>query len=141
MAFRWRTNDGLTLNSGLVALRFFRGTGPVLLRKPFSVIFQGVSVPPVVPPPLWIRPCQSRNFQPCRYVSLVEPVLNRVYRVLHKKTIWCLQRDSNQRPFYLKSSTLLLVDSTRIIQLFGLQVLYSYLVTVSPRGMRCPGLI
>ena len=118
MAFRLRTDDGLTLNSGLVALRFFRGTEPVLLRKPFFVIFQGVSVPPVAPP-LWIRPCQSRNFQPCQYVSWVEPVLNRVYRVLHKKTIWCLQRDSNQRPFYLKSSTLLLVDSTGIIQLFG----------------------
>ena len=32
--------------------------------------------------------------------------------VLHKKTIWCLQRDSNQWPLYLKSSTLPLVDYT-----------------------------
>ena len=29
-----RPDDGLTLNSGLVALRFFRGSGPVLLSKP-----------------------------------------------------------------------------------------------------------
>ena len=33
---------GPTLNTGLVALRFFRGSGPVLLRNPiFFEIFQG----------------------------------------------------------------------------------------------------
>ena len=35
MAFRWRANDGPTLNAGLVALRIFvnfRRSGPVLLR-------------------------------------------------------------------------------------------------------------
>ena len=41
MAFCWRPDDGLTLNFGLVALRFFRGSRPVLLRKPIFVIFQG----------------------------------------------------------------------------------------------------
>ena len=34
MAFRWRADDGLTLNVGLVALWLFRGSGPVLLRNP-----------------------------------------------------------------------------------------------------------
>ena len=34
MAFRWRADDGPTLNAGLVALGFFRGSGPVLLRNP-----------------------------------------------------------------------------------------------------------
>ena len=29
--FRWWANDGPTLNAGLVALRFFSGSGPVLL--------------------------------------------------------------------------------------------------------------
>ena len=34
MAFRWRADGGPTLNAGLVALWFFRGSGPVLLRNP-----------------------------------------------------------------------------------------------------------
>ena len=33
MVFRWRADDGPTLNSGLVALWFSRGSEPVLLRK------------------------------------------------------------------------------------------------------------
>ena len=34
MAFRWRAVDGPSLNAGLVALWFFRGSGPVLQRNP-----------------------------------------------------------------------------------------------------------
>ena len=55
-AFRWRPDDGLTLISGLVALRFFKGSVPVLLRKPIFVNFQGgrgldpLSTPPLDPP-------------------------------------------------------------------------------------------
>ena len=50
MAFRWRADDGPTLNAGLVALRFFRGSAPVLLRNPiFLLLFRG-SEPPVPPP-------------------------------------------------------------------------------------------
>ena len=30
-AFRWRADDGPTLNAGMVALYFFRGFGPILL--------------------------------------------------------------------------------------------------------------
>ena len=42
MAFRCRSDDGLTLNFGLVALRFFRGSGSVLLRNPiFCDLFFG----------------------------------------------------------------------------------------------------
>ena len=45
MAFRWRADDGPTLNAGLVALCFSRGSGPVLLcPNPLS--------PPPPPPPL-----------------------------------------------------------------------------------------
>ena len=44
MAFSWRADVGPTLNSGLVALGFYRGSGPVLLRNPnFS------PVPPLDP--------------------------------------------------------------------------------------------
>ena len=32
--FRWRADDGPTLNAGFVALRTFRGYEPVLLRNP-----------------------------------------------------------------------------------------------------------
>ena len=39
MAFRWRANDGLTLNTGLVVLWFFRGSRPVLLRNPILLSF------------------------------------------------------------------------------------------------------
>ena len=34
MAFRWRANYGPTLNTGSIALRFYMGSGPVLLRNP-----------------------------------------------------------------------------------------------------------
>ena len=34
MAFRWRADVGPTLNADLVASCFFRGSEPVLLRKP-----------------------------------------------------------------------------------------------------------
>ena len=77
MVFRWRPNDGLALNSGLVALRFFRGARLVLLRKPIFCDLSGgggvwtLSL-------LWICPCQSRNFQSCQDVSWIEPELNRV---------------------------------------------------------------
>ena len=51
LACRWWP----TLNAGLVALWFFRGSGPVLLRNPIFLCFfwgvGGVSRPPVPPPP------------------------------------------------------------------------------------------
>ena len=55
MAFRWRADGGPTLNAGLVALWFYRGSGPVLLRKPLILIFfrgggSGPPVPPLDPP-------------------------------------------------------------------------------------------
>ena len=34
MAFRWRADDGPTLDAGLVAMWFFRESEPVLLRNP-----------------------------------------------------------------------------------------------------------
>ena len=41
MAFRWRANDGPTLNAGLAALRFFRGSGPVLIvLSSFAIILK-----------------------------------------------------------------------------------------------------
>ena len=56
MVFRWRADDGPTLNTGLVAWRFFRGSGPVLVSNPiFLWFFRGGgsdSLPPTPPPPL-----------------------------------------------------------------------------------------
>ena len=40
MAFRRRADDGPTLNAGLVALQFFRGSGRVLLGNPIVCDFQ-----------------------------------------------------------------------------------------------------
>ena len=40
MMFRLRADDGQTLNSGLMALRFlFGGSGSVLLRNPLALLF------------------------------------------------------------------------------------------------------
>ena len=61
-AASWRPDEGLTLNSGQVALRFFSGSGPVLLRKPIFVIFQGWSGPPARPPPPLDPPMPVKKF-------------------------------------------------------------------------------
>ena len=50
MAIRRRDNNDPTLNSGFVALSFFRGSGPVLLRNPkFLWFFRGGAGPRVPP--------------------------------------------------------------------------------------------
>ena len=41
MSFRWRDDDGPTLNAGLVASWFFRGIGPVLLGNQKLCDFSG----------------------------------------------------------------------------------------------------
>ena len=52
MAFRSRAADGPALNADLVALSFFRGSGPRIAKKPYIfVIFQGGGgVPDPCPP-------------------------------------------------------------------------------------------
>ena len=37
MTFRWRADDGPALNAGLVASRFAKNTGPVLLRSTIAL--------------------------------------------------------------------------------------------------------
>ena len=70
--FKWRFAGGPlmapTLNAGLVALWFFRGSGQVLLRNPIFCDLSwggGGSGPP--PPPLWIR---TWNLLCHKYTSL-----------------------------------------------------------------------
>ena len=50
MAFRWRADNGPTLNAVLVAFLCFMVSGPALLRNPIFVILQGASGPPDPPP-------------------------------------------------------------------------------------------
>ena len=46
LAFRLRTADDPALNADLIALSFFRGSGPRIAKKPYIfVIFQGESGP------------------------------------------------------------------------------------------------
>ena len=59
MAFRWRADDGPTLNAGSVALWFFRGSGPELLRTPIVCDFSGGWGSEPRSPPLWIRTCPT----------------------------------------------------------------------------------
>ena len=55
MAFRWGAEYDPTLDTGLVVLRFFRGSGPVLLRNPiFLRFFMEWGSGPTVPT-LWLR--------------------------------------------------------------------------------------
>ena len=58
IAFRWRANDGTILNAGLVALLFFRGSGPVLLRYPIFCDLSGNPDPlsPPLDPPMCLFP-------------------------------------------------------------------------------------
>ena len=49
MTFRWRANDDPTLNVGLVALLFFRGSTPVLLENPIFCDFSGGGSRPLPP--------------------------------------------------------------------------------------------
>ena len=49
--FRWRADNGPTLNAGLVVLRFFRGSGPVLLENTIFYDFSGGAVPDPLSPP------------------------------------------------------------------------------------------
>ena len=51
MAFGWRANDDPKLNAGLVAMCFFCGSGPVLLRNPMFCDFSGGGGQTHVPPP------------------------------------------------------------------------------------------
>ena len=58
MGFCWGANDGSTLNVGLVALWFFKGSGPVLLRNPIFLWFFMGSLEPLSSPSLWICACR-----------------------------------------------------------------------------------
>ena len=59
IAFRWRADDGPTLNADLVALWFFRGSGPVLVRNPICLRFS-----------LWIRASKQDRVTPC-FINMV----------------------------------------------------------------------
>ena len=73
MAFRWRVDDGPTLNAGLVALWFFKGSGPVLLRDPlFLRFFRGRGSGPPVPP-------LDPHMQVYQHVEIVRTVLVLLY--------------------------------------------------------------
>ena len=50
MTFCWRADDGPSLNAGLLALRYFSGSGPVLLRNPIFCDFSGGGVRTPSPP-------------------------------------------------------------------------------------------
>ena len=58
MAFHWWANDGLTLDAGLVTLKYLRGPTASFAKKPYNfVIFQGGQDPLS---PLWIQACKTR---------------------------------------------------------------------------------
>ena len=71
MEFRWRAIGGPTLNAGLVALWFYRGSGPLLLRNP---IFCDPPVHPLDPHmrfSKFLAPIPTRVASCCIYLILV----------------------------------------------------------------------
>ena len=65
MPFRWRADNVPSLNAGLVALWFSRGSGPVLLRYPFALWFfreRKGSGPPVSPSGSAMVSCESLEY-------------------------------------------------------------------------------
>ena len=70
MAFRWRADDGPTLNPGLVAA-IFQGIRTCVAGKPYIfVIFQGGGRGVRTPcPPLWIQP-DSGDITPKKFSYL-----------------------------------------------------------------------
>ena len=72
MAFHWHADDGQTLNAGLVALWFLRGSGPVLLRNPIFLWFSREGgLDPYPPPSLWIRAWSKSRDEYFSNISLV----------------------------------------------------------------------
>ena len=51
MAFRWRADDGPTLNAGLAAFVIFQGIRTSIAKKPYVCYFSG-GRDPLPPPPL-----------------------------------------------------------------------------------------
>ena len=49
MAFCWRDDGGPSLNADLVALWFYIGSRPVLLKYPIFLLFLGVGGPDPLP--------------------------------------------------------------------------------------------
>ena len=101
MAFRWRADDGPTLNAGLVALWYFRGSGPVLLRNPIFLWFsRGAEVGP--PVPLWICACS---------LPLIPPMPR------HEKTWLCsVRKPKTQTSLCIRLAPVLFVRYSNLLQ-------------------------
>ena len=79
-------------NNGLVALWFFRGSGPVLLRNPiFLWFFRGGPDP--LSPHLWIRPCQW-HWRPS--VHLIFNIKKSTPRFYVKRCLNCFTNSDGQ---------------------------------------------
>ena len=125
MVFRWRADDGPKLNAGLVALRIFRGSGPVFLRNPIFCDFSGGGGPdPLPPPPL--DPCMklahlnyflSVLFQVCKIESSLKMLvstqskLNDAYQRNVTKTAIC--------SFYLNFQEIFHIGTDRLMKILA----------------------
>ena len=93
MAFRWRADDGSTLNAGLVDVWFFKESGQViLLRNPIVLWFFRRVRPPAPPPP-----SESTH---ATDVCIAESWES--YEVQPLVSTWCASSNSNK--LYMKRS-------------------------------------
>ena len=85
--FKWRF-AGRPMMARLVALGFFRGSGPVLLRNPtFLYFFSGGSGPPAPPPP---PPSGSAHEQWVRTFCISNRIWEGMLCSLSARVLWTL---------------------------------------------------
>ena len=91
MAFRWRTDNGPTLNAGLVAA-IFQGIRTCIARKyHYFCDFSGGSRPPA-PNPFWIR-TRHQDILKMFIVSMrqhkVDSIINKQKQIYSKRNTIC----------------------------------------------------
>ena len=85
MAFCWCAYVGPNLNAGLIALWFFRGSGPVLLRNPIFLWFFRGGPDPLSPP---LPPSGSAH---AFYTTLLWIILRTLCKLHHLSSFWVVK--------------------------------------------------
>ena len=82
---RWLADDGQALHAGLVALWFFRGSRPVLLRNPIFLRFFRRDLDPLSPP---LDPRVSINWRLKKTACIYEGTTSTALNIFFQKTIF-----------------------------------------------------
>ena len=69
MAFHWRADDGPTLNAGLKALWFYRGSAPIIAKNPYIFVIFEEGGADFLSPPLDPHMGQEKLLERKEYLS------------------------------------------------------------------------